>query len=124
MSIPVRTPESRPSTNPWQRRVDSGDWDAITAEVNEYGGTLLPQLLTDAETASIRSLYQDDQHSAQRSTWAGTASGRASTATSRSRTRSRWSGSSRHCTPGCCRSPGTGTRNSAAPPRPVAGHAG
>ena len=43
MSIPVRTPASRPGTDPWQRRVDSGDWDAITAEVNAYGGALLPQ---------------------------------------------------------------------------------
>jgi hypothetical protein len=32
MSIPVRTPESRPRTDPWPRRIDSGDWHAITAE--------------------------------------------------------------------------------------------
>ncbi len=62
MRTHVRNPESRQSTDPWQRRVDSGDWNAITAEVNEYGGALLPQLLTDAETARIRSLYEDDQH--------------------------------------------------------------
>jgi uncharacterized protein len=75
MSIPVRTPESGPGTDPWQRRVDAGDWDAITAEVNEFGGALLPQLLTDAETARIRSLYEDDRTSAPRSPWAGTVSG-------------------------------------------------
>jgi hypothetical protein len=62
MSTAVRTLESRQSTDPWQQRVGSGDWDAITAEVNEYGGALLPRLLTDAETARIRSLYGDDQH--------------------------------------------------------------
>jgi len=38
------------STDPWKRRVDAGDWTAITAEVNEYGGVLLPQLLTAEET--------------------------------------------------------------------------
>lgn len=42
------------------QRVDSGDWNAITAEVNEYGGALLPQLLTVAEAEEIRSLYDDD----------------------------------------------------------------
>ena len=62
MSSPVRTPASRQSTDPWQRRVDSADWDAITAEVNACGGALLPQLLADAETARIRSLYEDDQN--------------------------------------------------------------
>jgi uncharacterized protein len=62
MSIPVRTPESRQRTDPSQPRAGSGDWDAITAEVNEYGGDLLPQLLTDAETARIRTLYEDNQH--------------------------------------------------------------
>ena len=62
MSIPVRTPKSGRVSDPWQQRVDSGDWDAVTAEVNEYGGALLPQLLTGAETARIRSLYGDGQY--------------------------------------------------------------
>jgi len=44
--------------DPWRRRVDSGDWDAITAEVNDYGGALLPQLLTPAEAERLRSLYE------------------------------------------------------------------
>ena len=44
----------------WQKRVDSGDWDAITAEVNDFGGALLPRLLTNAETEKIRKLYPDD----------------------------------------------------------------
>jgi hypothetical protein len=44
----------------WRKRVDSGDWDAITAEVNDFGGALLPRLLTKAEAATIRELYPDD----------------------------------------------------------------
>jgi hypothetical protein len=44
----------------WQKRVGSGDWDAITAEVNDFGGALLPQLLTPAEATQIRRLYPDD----------------------------------------------------------------
>ncbi len=44
----------------WQRRVDSADWDAITAEVNDFGGALLPKLLTMAESEKVRSLYPDD----------------------------------------------------------------
>jgi hypothetical protein len=33
------------------------NWDAITLELNEYGGALLPRLLTDEETVAVRSLY-------------------------------------------------------------------
>ncbi len=44
----------------WQKRVDAGDWDAITAEVNDFGGALLPKLLTKTESHNIRSLYPDD----------------------------------------------------------------
>lgn len=44
----------------WQKRVDSGDWDAITAEVNDFGGALLPRLLTKTEAETIRGLYPDD----------------------------------------------------------------
>jgi len=44
----------------WQKRVDAGDWNAITAEVNDFGGALLPRLLTKAEAAVIRGLYSDD----------------------------------------------------------------
>jgi hypothetical protein len=46
----------------WRRRVDSGDWDAITAELNDLGGALLPQLLTPAEAAEIRGLYEKDEY--------------------------------------------------------------
>ncbi|MEU0335983.1 2OG-Fe(II) oxygenase [Streptomyces sp. NPDC006193] len=48
------------TTDRWHRRVESGDWKAITAEVNEYGGALLPQLLTFEETVEIRELYEQD----------------------------------------------------------------
>ncbi|MGX9792283.1 2OG-Fe(II) oxygenase [Mycobacterium sp. MMS18-G62] len=44
----------------WQTRVDSGDWDAITAEVNDFGGALLPRLITKSEADKIRKLYPDD----------------------------------------------------------------
>lgn len=49
-----------PSTR-WQKRVDAGDWDAIAAAVNDYGGALLPRLLTAPETARLRLLYADDE---------------------------------------------------------------
>jgi hypothetical protein len=29
----------------WEQRVGSGDWGAITAEVNEHGGALLPRFV-------------------------------------------------------------------------------
>jgi uncharacterized protein len=45
----------------WQKRVDSGDWDAVTAEVNDFGGALLPRLLTKAEAEKLGGLYPDDQ---------------------------------------------------------------
>lgn len=45
------------ATNTHTQRVDSGDWNSITEEINEYGGALLPQLLTAAEAAEIRDLY-------------------------------------------------------------------
>ena len=44
----------------WQRRVDDGDWDAITNEVNDFGGALLPRLLIKSEAEQIRGLYADD----------------------------------------------------------------
>ncbi|TSE00609.1 proline hydroxylase [Skermania sp. ID1734] len=56
MSPTNATPNDR-----WARRVESGNWPAITAEVNEVGGALLPQLLTPEETAELRDLYEDDR---------------------------------------------------------------
>ena len=45
----------------WLDRVGSGDWDAIAAETDEFGGALLPQLLTGEETAKIRAMYPDSR---------------------------------------------------------------
>ncbi|AKS33562.1 2OG-Fe(II) oxygenase [Mycolicibacterium goodii] len=45
----------------WRARVEAGDWPAITAELDEYGGALLPRLLTAAETTRLRALYGDDE---------------------------------------------------------------
>jgi uncharacterized protein len=47
-------------TDRWRTRVDSGDWDAIGAELDEYGGALLPELLTADETEQLRDLYDKD----------------------------------------------------------------
>jgi uncharacterized protein len=46
--------------NIWQRRANRGDWDRISAELNEAGGALLPRLLTATEAAKLRSLYDRD----------------------------------------------------------------
>jgi hypothetical protein len=42
-------------------RVENADWDAIASELNEYGGALLPQLLTAAECVRLRELYAHDE---------------------------------------------------------------
>jgi hypothetical protein len=47
-----------PST--WRRRVDAADWDAVTADMNDVGGALLPRLLTPTECAAMLDLYPDD----------------------------------------------------------------
>jgi hypothetical protein len=44
----------------WYDRVESGNWETITEAVNEYGGALLPQLLSSEETVQIRELYEQD----------------------------------------------------------------
>lgn len=44
----------------WQTRVDAGDWDAITAELNDFGGAMLPRLLTDDEADAVQRMYPDD----------------------------------------------------------------
>ena len=31
------------SSDIWKDRVDGGDWEQITEDVNEYGGALLPR---------------------------------------------------------------------------------
>ena len=46
--------------DPWRKRVDTGDWDAIAAAVNDFGGALLPRLLTQTEARRLRKLFTDD----------------------------------------------------------------
>ena len=62
MSTAVRDLRNTRSADPWRQRVDAGDWDAITTEIDEYGGALLPPLLTAGETARIRSLYTEGEY--------------------------------------------------------------
>jgi len=57
-----KNPEDHPHDgDPWRRRVESGDWDAIAEQMNEFGGALLPQLLTARETKTLRGLYEHDE---------------------------------------------------------------
>jgi uncharacterized protein len=44
----------------WTERVDGADWAAITAELNDVGCALTPQLLTPAECGQIAGLYDRD----------------------------------------------------------------
>ena len=42
---------------PWAGRVAAADWPTVTAEIDEYGGALLPQLLSADEARGFRELY-------------------------------------------------------------------
>ncbi len=53
-----RIPRGHEDRDPWQHRVDSADWEAVTTEVTMLGGALLPELLTAAEAKQIRALYE------------------------------------------------------------------
>ena len=44
----------------WRQRVDGADWDAVTADINDVGGALLPELIAPDECASVIDLYSDD----------------------------------------------------------------
>ncbi|MDE9365492.1 2OG-Fe(II) oxygenase [Luteipulveratus sp. YIM 133132] len=48
------------TTDVYADRIAAGDWDAVGGELDEYGGALLPQLLTAAEAKEIRDLYERD----------------------------------------------------------------
>lgn len=50
-----------PRGSVWADRVGSGDWDAIAADLNEYGGALLPRLLDDEETEALAAMYPRDE---------------------------------------------------------------
>ena len=43
------------------KHVDAGDWAAIAADVNDFGGALLPRLLTTTEARRLRKLYGKDE---------------------------------------------------------------
>ncbi len=43
------------------KRVDTGDWNAVAAAVGEFGGALLPRLLTPTEAQRLRKLYTRDE---------------------------------------------------------------
>ena len=45
----------------WDKRVAAGDWNAIAAAADDYGGALLPRLLTPTEAHRLRNLYARDQ---------------------------------------------------------------
>jgi hypothetical protein len=45
----------------WGKRVASADWATVTAELDEFGGALLPRLLTTREAERIRGLYPNDE---------------------------------------------------------------
>jgi uncharacterized protein len=47
-------------TSDWTKGVDAGDWEAIAADVNDFGGALLPRLLTTTEARRLRKLYAND----------------------------------------------------------------
>jgi uncharacterized protein len=44
-----------------RRRIESRDWTAVAASLNELGYARLPGLLTAAECASLRGLYRQDR---------------------------------------------------------------
>ena len=49
-------------SDPWRHRVDSGDWAAITAELDSIGGALLPELLTPGEAEQLRGRYDQREY--------------------------------------------------------------
>jgi len=54
----VKAPHLAPAAaGPWAGRVAATDWDVVAGEIDEFGGALLPQLLTAAEAKKIRDLY-------------------------------------------------------------------
>ena len=60
-------------TSEWKKRVDTGDWEAIAADVNDFGGALLPRLLTPTEARpGCASSMPRTTCSAPPSTWAPT----------------------------------------------------
>jgi hypothetical protein len=46
----------------WRDRVEDGDWDRITGDINEYGCALTPRLLAPEEAGRIAALYNQDEY--------------------------------------------------------------
>jgi hypothetical protein len=42
-------------------RVRAADWDAVTTDINAYGGALLPRLLTAEQTVQLQELYDEPE---------------------------------------------------------------
>lgn len=61
MTTSTSTSTSTTVTDRYAQRVATGDWESITREVDEYGGALLPQLLTREEAAELRALYDVEE---------------------------------------------------------------
>lgn len=45
----------------WCERVAAADWAEVAAELDAYGGALLPALLTADEAVELRGMYDDDE---------------------------------------------------------------
>ena len=60
-STSTSTSTSTTVTDRYAQRVATGDWESITREVDEYGGALLPQLLTREEAGELRALYDVEE---------------------------------------------------------------
>lgn len=61
MTASTSTSTSTTVTDRYAQRVATGDWESITREVDEYGGALLPQLLTREEAGELRALYDVEE---------------------------------------------------------------
>ena len=50
------------TTDVYARRVAAANWDDVAAELDEYGGAMLPRLLTPAECTTLIGLYDQPEH--------------------------------------------------------------
>ena len=59
----IGSPEAGPAaiSATIQARVEAVDWAGVHADLDAQGWAVVPELLTDAETASIAGLYQQEQ---------------------------------------------------------------
>lgn len=55
-TVTSKTPDA------YAERVAAADWSTVTAEVDDYGCALLPQLLTPAECAELAALFDEPEH--------------------------------------------------------------